>query len=368
MTRLSTLMYTLLSLPVLGFLLCSCSDSVESQNVTNQQSFVITPTMMSRITLDTAREMPIQAELQLNGRVAADENKQIEVYPFVGGTVTRVLVELGDFVSKGQTLAVIRSGEVAEYERQLIDARSDVQLAQKNLSIQKDMASSRLTSDREVIVAQKELDKANAELRRIEEVYRIYSINSSSEYVVKSPISGFILRKDINADMTLRSDRASSIFTVAELSSVWIVADVYESDISRVAPNMPATIRTVAYPDSVINGLVDKVFNVIDPNTKTMTIRVQLQNRDFHLKPGMAASVKLRYDVSGKGIYVPSTSVIYDKGKSFVMVFHDRTKVETREVDCGEILDNWVHIRSGVADGTVVMSRNQLFIYDALND
>lgn len=347
--------------------LTACHDA-DQPSGDKQHVFALSDTMMRSIGLDTARMTQMHGVLSLTGRVIADENHLIDVFPFVGGTVQKVTVELGDYVSKGQVLAIIRSGEVAEYERQLADARSDLALAQKNLAVQRDLLGSKLASERDVLSAQRELAKAEAELNRIEEIYRIYGITNKSEYVVRAPIDGFVIRKDVNTDMTLRADRSASMFTVARLNEVWVMADVYENDISKVAPGVDAEITTVAYPDSVIHASVDKVFNVIDDRTRTMAVRMRVPNAGAKLKPGMAAVAKVRYSRPGEMLSVASSSVVFDAGKAYVVVYRDRRNLRVQEVGIQETVEGRTYVTSGLNAGDVVLSKGQLFVYDALTD
>ncbi|MBU3679957.1 MAG: efflux RND transporter periplasmic adaptor subunit [Candidatus Kapabacteria bacterium] len=348
-------------------LMPACRDA-DQQSGERHRAFVLSDTMMRQIGVDTVRLTPMHGILSLTGRVIADENHLIDVFPFVGGTVQKVTVELGDYVSKGQVLAIIRSGEVAEYERQLADARSDLALAQKNLAVQRDLLGSKLASERDVLSAQRELAKAEAELNRIEEIYRIYGITNKSEYVVRAPIDGFVIRKDVNTDMTLRADRSSSMFTVARLNEVWVMADVYENDISKVSPGVAAEITTVAYPDSLILASVDKVFNVIDDRTRTMAVRMRVPNADAKLKPGMAAVAKVRYSRPGEMLSVAASSVVFDAGKAYVVVYRDRRNLRVQEVGIQETVEGRTYVTSGLNTGDVVLSKGQLFVYDALTD
>lgn len=352
---------------VLMLALTACQDGDEPSG-NRKHAFVLSDTMMRHVAFDTVRMTPMHGVLSLTGRVIADENHLIDVFPFVGGTVQRVTVELGDYVSKGQVLAIIRSGEVAEYERQLTDARSDLALAQKNLAVQRDLLGSKLASERDVLSAQRELAKAEADLNRIEEIYRIYGITNKSEYVVRAPIDGFIIRKDVNTDMTLRADRGASMFTVARLNEVWVMADVYENDIAKVSPGVAAEITTVAYPDSIIRASVDKVFNVIDDRTRTMAVRMRVQNADAKFKPGMAAVVRVRYSRPGEMLSVAASSVVFDAGKAYVVVYRDRRNLLVQEVGIHETVEGRTYVASGLTAGDIVLSKGQLFIYDALTD
>ncbi|MEI6900818.1 MAG: efflux RND transporter periplasmic adaptor subunit [Bacteroidota bacterium] len=240
--------------------------------------------------------------------------------------------------------------------------------AKKNLQVQQDLYNAKLSSERDLLSAQKELQKMQANLTRSEELFKIYNVNKKSDYLVTAPIPGFITEKRISRDMLLRSDNAQSIFTLAQIDEVWVIANVYESDISRITEGMDAEIRTLSYPEKIFKGKVDKIFNVLDPQTKTLSIRIKLPNPGFLLKPEMVATVTLYYKENQYFPAIPSASVIFDKSKNFVMVFHDRSHVETREITIYKSTDDHAYISSGLKTGERIISKNQLFIYDELND
>lgn len=343
----------------------SCKPKVETKETS---AFVLSDTMMNRIRLDTVMTQPVRSELTLVGKVVADENRVIQVFPLVGGDVEDVKVELGDFVRKGQTLATIRSGEVADFKRQNTQAQSDLLLAEKNLRVAQDLFETKLNSQREVTAAQKEVDGAQAEVSRIGEVYRIYGVGKTSTYTVKAPIDGYIIEKKVNRGMQLRSDNAENLFTVGQISEVWVLANVNESDIGRIRLGMDASVETLSYPDQQFRGRVDKIYTVLDPATKAMPVRIKLPNTGLKLKPEMHATVTLHYDNGGQMTTISAGSIIFDHSKHYVMVFHDRANIETREVDILKSLGDVSYVRSGLKRGEKIISRNQLLIYDALND
>lgn len=336
---------------------------------TTIKAFVLSDSMLARIEKATTTMEPVRTSLQLMGKITPDEDKLVEIFPLVGGNVVDVNVELGEYVQKGKILAVIRSGEVAEYERQMIDAQSDVIVAQKNLKRAEDLYESKLNSDKEVIEARKELEKAHARTQQLEEVFRIYGLGNKSEYIIKAPISGFIIKKSITRDMQLRSDKSDNIFTIAQISDVWVTANVYETDISVIKTGMNATIKTLSYPDKIFEGKVDRIFNILDPETKTMKIRIKLQNPDYALKPEMNATITLMYE-EGKHtmLAIPSSSIIFDMNKYYVLVFVNNTTIETREIELYKQNNGTTYIKNGLKEGEAVITKNQLFIYDALND
>lgn len=349
------------------FCLTNCSKKENAEDKV-KTTFVVSDTMMKRIKLDTVKKETVKSTLLLTGKVFPDENKVIDVFPLVGGNVKDVFVELGDFVHKGDVLAVIKSGEIADYERQLIDAQSDLLVAQKQLSVTQDLFEGKLTSEKDLVSARKEVEKAQASLNRINEIFKIYNIGKESDYVIKAPISGFVVDKDINRDMQIRSDKTDHVFTISQLDELWVIADVFESDISKVQLGYKADVNTISYPDKTFTGKIDKIYNVLDPATKTMKIRIKINNSELLLKPEMHATIVLSYNESYAQESVPAQAVIFDKSRNYVMVFKDKYNIDTREVEVNKTIGKVSYLSKGLKEGEVVISQNQLLIYDALND
>jgi cobalt-zinc-cadmium efflux system membrane fusion protein len=325
-------------------------------------------TMMQRCEFSKARFIEVKNVLRLFGKIAADNNKLAEVYPIVGGNVLKINAELGDYVEQGQVLATVRSSEIADFERQRLDARADAALAEKNLQVAYELFDGKLNSERDVKAAKKELEKAQAELNRINEVFAIYNIKQGSVYNITAPISGFIVSKNITPNEQFRSDKSDVIFSIARIDEVWALANVNESDISLIQPGYEADISTISYPDTTFHGKVDRIFNAIDPSTKAMKVLVKIANPNYLLKPEMSTTVNVSYSENKKLIAVPSSSIIFDKSRNWVMVFKDRNNVETRQVEVYRQLGDITWISSGIIEGETVISKNGLMIYDALND
>ncbi len=349
-------------------LIIACSKEQKPAVTDKKAAFSLTDTMLARIRTEAVVMQPVRSQLRLIGRVVPDENRVIKVFPLVGGNVRDVRAELGDYVQKGQILAVIQSGEVAGYNSELIQAQAELRLAQKNQQVAKEMYADKLNSERDVLTAQKEVEREAAELIRLKEVLQIYGADQQSGALVKAPISGYVLEKNINRGTQLRSDDANAVFTISQLNEIWVLASVNESDIARIKVGLPAQIQTLSYPDRVFRGVVDKVYNVLDQTTKTMQVRVRLTNEQMLLKPGMNASMTLAFEETGSLPAIPAGALIFDKSKQFVMVFHDRQHIDTREVQIHRSQGTIAYIRSGLKPGEKVITQSQLLIYDALND
>lgn len=357
-------LYPLLATVIIAFI-SSCNTKPKDEA---SQIFELTDTMMKRCEFTKASLQDVKNELKLFGKIEADNNKMAHVYPVTGGIVTEVKVELGDYVTEGQLLAVIKSSEVADFQRQLLDAKADLALAEKNLSVARDLYAGKLNSEKDVIASEKEVEKAKAELTRINEVYTIYHLKQGSEYRITAPISGFIINKDITQNEELRSDKSTEVFIIAQINEVWVLANVNESNISKVMLGYEAEVQTLSYPDKTFYGKVDKIFNVIDPLTKAMKILVKINNSDLLLKPEMNATVNLKFSENRKLIAVPSSAVIFDKSKNWVMVYKNRKLIETRMVEVDHQLGGITYIANGLSENDNVISKNGLLIYDALND
>lgn len=334
-----------------------------------KETFVLSDKMLQTTKTETASLQPLRNELNYYGKITTDNNKTIEVFPVVGGSVSKVYVELGDYVTKGQLLATIRSTEVADFEKQLDDAKNDVIVAKNSLKVAQELFDGKLNAERDVIEAKSNLEKAKSQLNRVQETYKIYNIKLGAIYEVRSPLSGFVIEKKINENMLLRNDRSDNIFDIAEINDVWAIANVNESDINQVKLGETAAITTLSYPDKIFSGKVDRIFNIIDPETKAMKVLIKLHNPGFILKPEMRANIKLSYIEKDKQMLaIPSEAVIFDKSKNYVMIYKDRNNIETRSIEVYRQIGDVTYVSSGLSNGEKVMTHNQLLVYDALND
>lgn len=343
-------------------------NSCKEQNVnTEQTQLKLTDDIINLITIDTVRLIDAVNVLNLNGKVTFESENIVEIFPMFGGNVTEVHAELGDYVKKGDILAVIRSSEVADFQKEEREAQSNFLVAQRNFEAKRDMNKAGLMSDIELQEAVAELNNAKAQLDRIKEVFSIYNIRNNSEYAIKAPISGFIVGKNITREMQLRDDRDLEIFTISKLDDIWVLASVYERDIGRIKQNNRAEIFVPAYPDMKFETTVDKIYNVLDPESNTLTIRMKLRNDKYLLKPGMFAKVHIFCDdaTREKFLSINEMALIFDKNKYFVVVV-DGDNFAIREVEPLNTGTTYISIKKGLRIGERVVTKNALLIYNAL--
>ena len=352
--------WTILILILTG---CSINDTHTASKVT--QPFCIPDSLMNQIKTDTISFRPVVEELKLIGKVTFDQDKVVKLYPMVSGNVLEVNVALGDHVEKGQVLAIVNSAEIAAAENDIISAQANLAIAEKNFSSMENLYKSGIASEKEYLAAGNEREKSRSELNKVTTVLSIYG-GAHSHYIIKSPISGFIVEKFINPNMQIRPDNSTNLFTISDLKRVWILANVYESDIAGIAEGEKAGVTTISYPGKIFAGTIDKIYNVLDPDNKTMKVRIQLDNPDNMLKPEMFANVVIQQVKDTSMLAVPAKSVVFDRNKYWVLVYRGRCNVQTRQIDIVKSTSLFTYIRSGVIPGEKVIANRQLLIYNAI--
>jgi cobalt-zinc-cadmium efflux system membrane fusion protein len=346
----------------------SCSKKEEEIKPQAKKGFELSNTMLKSIALTKVEKKNIEDDYGFYGKISADKNSYIDVYPLVGGNVLSVNVELGDHVRKGQVLATIRSTELADVQKEVSDAKTDLVVAQNNLRVAKEMYEGKLTTERDVLEAKSQLQKAQDQMQRAGAVSTVYNVKKGNIYSVVAPISGYIVQKNINKDMQLRNDRSENIFDVANTTNVWAIMNVNESDIDKISLGMKAQVSTLSYPDKVFSGKIDKIFKIIDPETNAMQARVVLDNQDGLLIPDSKATIKVTRSENASALTVPSRAVIFDDNRSFVVTYKSRTDIKAKEIKVLKQAGDITYVSEGLSEGEQVITNNQLLIYRSLNN
>ncbi len=328
----------------------------------------MTDTLAKNVQMATAQQEIVHHELTLSGKITFDEDKVAKVYPLAGGFVQELRANLGDYVQKGQVLAVIRSPEIAGFNNQSNIAQSNLRVAQKNYQIAQELFKTGSTSEVELTNAKKELENAQTEANRSKEVLEMYNTGKQSLYSILAPASGFVVDKDIALNMELRTEDIRPIFTISNMDNIWVMANIYESDIAKVQEGYEADITTISYPDKIMKGTVDKISQVVDNDSKVLKARIVIRNEGYKLKPNMYANVIIKHKGNDTKIAIPSKAVIFDKNRHFVMVYNDKCKIDTREIQIHEAMMLNTYLEAGLKEGEKVITKHQLLIYDAIND
>ena len=358
-----------LILSVLGLAACS-KPAPTTEEPKETKKFSLSDQTLKELAFDTVRLEPVRNEQSFSGQVVTNGDKTTKVFPLVGGVVEKLNVELGDHVEKGQVLAVIRSGEIADIQNQNSTAGTDLDIARKNLSVAEDQYKAGLAAERDVILARNELRKAQSNLGKTNKQLGIYGVSQDGRYTIKAPISGFITDKNVTQGMqyTNANTDADGFFTIADLDQVWVLANVFEADIATVKVGYQADITTLSYPDKHFRGVVDKVFNVLDPDSKALKVRIKLPNPGYLLKPEMYAQGRILNTEKEKMLTVPTTAIVFDKDRDYMLVYKSKTQVDTRPVKVVKTVGDVSYVTGGLKAGETIITKNQLLVYDELND
>ena len=353
-------------IPCILFALFSCS-SKDDQNQDIRQPYVIPDSLRNTLLIDTVKTSNITNALKFNGIVDFNTDKVVNVFPLISGNVTNVNVMPGDLVKAGQELGVVKSAEIANYNSSLVSAETNERLAARQLAQQKDMFKSGLASQLDITSAEVNYEQAVAAKISAQKILNINGDNKNGEYVIKAPISGFIVQKNITNGMSIRTDNSTGLFTISDLKNVWIEANVYEANIGKVHEGDEVDVTTIAYPDKVFKGKINKLMNVLDPTSKVMKMRVVLDNPGYVLKPQMFATVTVNNTESQLATSVASSALIFDHSQYYVIILTGKKDVQIRQVDIISINGKTAYIKSGLKPGDHVLSSNALLIYGSLN-
>jgi len=331
-----------------------------------KEQFAITDSLLNRLQIDTVQQANSKTDLIFSAKITEDQELKAEIFPMVSGTLRQINVSVGDQIRVGQTLANLTSAEMAGFDKEAIAANAEMLTADRNLKQAQTLFESGLSSARELEEAKNDYQIKNAELKRASSVLKLNGGNSMGLYAIKSPINGFLIEKNANNNMQVRTDFERSLFTIADLSTVWAMINVYESDIAKLKEGDHVNVSVLAYPEIVFTGKIDKLYNLIDQDTKVMNAKVSISNPKFLLKPGMLASVNV---AASTGINLPvvnSSAIIFDENKNYVLLLDANRKVQIREVEIGRKTADRCYISKGLQAGDQIISSKQVFLFESL--
>jgi len=344
---------------------CTNSHSNDADKV---KAFCLPDSMAKMISVDTVKSSTVMGELTLSGKITFNEEKVVKIYPLASGHVQELKVALGDYVTEGQLLALVRSADVAGILNDASAAKFDLAIAKKNMEATEDLYKNGISSEKDFITAQKTYEKAEATLNKSKEILKLYGGGESnlSGYYIKSPISGFIVEKKVNEGMEIRSDAGDNLFTISDLKDVWALANVYETDINKIKVGYDAKVTMISYAGRTFSGKVDKIFNVMNPDTKVLNVRIKLDNADYALKPGMFANIHISYSENKTMFSVSKDAVVFDENKYFVVIYNDKCNMQIKRISPYKTSGESVFFEDELKEGEKIIKRQALYAFYAL--
>lgn len=347
-----------------------------------------TPAQWTGLKVASVVRMTFRAEQSADGKIANNDDRTTPVFSPYSGRVVRLIAKPGDRVEQGAPLIAVEATEFVQGQNDLISAAAALNKAEAQLKLaqinekrqhelylakagalkdweqaQTDLASA--WSDRrsaEIALAAVKnrlriLGKSDDDIRRLESAAKM-----SAEAVVTAPIAGTVIQRKVGLGQYITAGASDPIFLIGDLSTVWLVANVRETDAPLMRVGQPVEVRVLAYPGRVFKAKLTYVAPSVDPNTHRLPVRAEVENPDDALKPEMFARFSI---ITGDGVAaaaVPEGAIVYEGDTARVWVARDDGTIVSRQIRTGRSSDGMVEVLSGLAPGEKVIAGGTLFI------
>ena len=321
--------------------------------------FQLTPQRMQSIgiVLGKVESKPVNTELRFYGNVQVDERRQAYVQTRFAGWIRKVYADAtGNFIGKGQPLFTIYSPDLVSTEHEYLLAKKNSEsLQQSKVSGVASGASSLFSAAKERLL---QWEVSPAEIEKLDQGGK-----AITDLTVNSPVSGYITQKNALPNMYVQPE--TMLYTVADLSDVWVLAQVFQSDAGKIKPGDPAEVTVDAYPGRVFNGRVDYILPQLDMNTRTLPVRLVFANPGLKLRPGMYVNVRAKLPM-GRQLVVPASAAFHSGTKNLLFVYSGEGSIEPREVELGPQVGDELVVTKGIkAQEQIVTSANFLIDSEA---
>lgn len=359
--------YPLLLLAIASMASCSTKVTEQQVNESTEHKFCLNDTLKESTQIVTVDEEQIAEQLLLSGKIEYNENDLVAFRSLLEGVVEQVKFELGDYVSKGQVLATIKSLDIQDLYRQQQYQRSQISLLEKQKLSKESLLNDGLIAGPELLEISHELEGAQIELRRIEESLKLFKAAGDGTFHIVAPKNGYIIQKAISSGQSITKE-GDPLFAISNLNEVWVMVNIYASNLRYVHVGDQVSVRTIAYPDQLYSGRIDKVYNVFDDDEHVLKARVVLSNKNLNLMPGLSADIIInkRNDM-GKAVAVPSKAIVFSNNKSYVLQYKSDCDIVAKAIEPVATKEGFVYIKEGLSDKDKVIGSNALLIYENLN-
>jgi len=334
----------------------ACSDGskaapTKAEVTIDPNQYTVDHPELFRLAKVETRELP--TVLEANGIVTPDVNRNIHVTSQGSGRVVDLRVKLGDAVEKGQILLTIHSADLAGAFSDYQKAVADERLARKALDRAQLLFSHGALSEKDSEIAQDAEDKAAVDVQNTEQRVRLLGgdpARPGSLIELRAPVAGTIVEQNVSGFEGVKSlDNSPNLFTIADLTQVWVVCDVYENDLGEVRIGDSAEVRLAAYPGKLLHGKVADISRVLDPSIRSAKVRVVLPNPDGLLRPNMYAVATFRSNQLQPLLVVPSTALMRLQDKDWIFRKEGQNQFRKLEVhSIGMTPDGFQEVQEGV--------------------
>ena len=364
------------------------NSEVSSQSRKGVQNFTPTPSEWATLTIEPVAEKTFRAEHVTEGKVAVDEDRSTPVFSPYAGRVTKLLARPGDNVTQGQPLFTIEAADTVQAQNDYIaaitalnKAKSALDLAQIQDKRAKDLFEGKAVPLKDYQQTQANLIQAQNDLRSAETALeasrkKLFILGFTDETIsafrgrgtinpeitIFSPISGTVVQRKIGPGQYVNAGASDPVFVIGDLSTVWLIAFVRESDAAVVSVGQEISVNVMALPGRPLSARINYVSAAIDPATRRLLVRAIIDNKAGLLKPEMFANVTIYSPGDHPAPAVPKQALIYEGDQVRVWVAHDDKSVELRQIKTGLVNGDLVEVDGNLKAGEQIVTRGSLFI------
>jgi cobalt-zinc-cadmium efflux system membrane fusion protein len=359
---------------------CSSNDRQRANRMTSfsatasssaiPQLFTIPQDQMSHVQVVTVQPSRLTRTLRLTGAVAYNAFKTTPVITQIGGPVSRILVVPGQKVRVGQPMLDVSSPDYSQLLDAYLKAADSSRLADKNYARENDLYQHHAVAQRDLEQAESDRNQAHADLNAAEQGMKILGVKNpadlaktatSAQIPVLAPISGEVVERLVSPGQVVQAGQTQA-FTISDLSTVWVLANVYQADLAFVRSGDEVSVQTDAYPGT-FHGRISYVSPAVDPNTRTLQARIVVDNPGEKLKRDMYCTVTATAGSISNAIAVPDSSVLRDENNQpFVYVAIGANQFGRRDVEIGQSENGKTQILKGISVGEKVVGDGSLFL------
>lgn len=349
--------------------LIGCNDKGDPKDETPPTAQVLKQDDVNAISVSHPEQFPVvgavehnaTSTLQATGTVNPDISREVPVISLANGRVVAVHTRLGDFVKKGQVLMEVQSADVSGSYGSYVKALNDERLARVQLDRARILYDKGAVAKSQVEVAEDNEQDASAALTAAEQQLRVLGVdksNPSATVRIHSPATGVVIAQNVTVAAAAGNSLSGSpnAFTIADLSRVWIICDVYENDLPVVRLGDTSEIRLNAYPDRVFKGHVSDIGPILDPSTRAAKVRIEIDNPSNIMRLGMFVTATFHGKRPQKYAAVPATAILHLHDRDWVYVPAGNGQFKRQEVHAAAMLPgNLQEITSGIGVGQQVV-------------
>jgi cobalt-zinc-cadmium efflux system membrane fusion protein len=322
----------------------------------------------------THRFVPIEVA---DGRIAVNAERATPVFSPYSGRVTALIAKPGDRVAAGAALATIEASELADAQGAYQTAAGQAAAARAGAARKRALLEANGASRQDVEQAEAELAAAEGALAAARDHLRILGQSEAAIAALASgaagdartalhaPIAGVVLERQLGPGQYLTAGGGTAVFTIADLSTLWIVGTLSERAAPRLKPGRAVEVTTPAWPGRRFRARLDFVAPAIDPASHRLTVRALIDNADGALRPEMLATLRVEAGEASENLAVPAAAVVYDGARAHVWVAATDGLLTLRQIRTGERADGLVEVLEGLAAGERVVTKGSLFIDSA---